>query len=147
MSPFPSWSVIPTGWAEHHRPSAESTMVTPATFIRVSGPAPYPRPDNWQDLEVLWQTKVRVQALNNAPKTADAAEQTSTIRRYLVTAPVDGPGVRLGKTADQIHVLGRRLRIVDLRPGSLLWEADYDCEENLTLAPGVPLEVSDAPGE
>lgn len=120
-------------------------MVTPATFVRVNGPAPYPRPDNWQDSTVLWKTKVRVQALNNAPTTADAAEQTVTIRRYLVTAPVDGPSVKLGKNADQIHVLGRRLRIVDLRPGSLLWEADYDCEENLSQSQPLPLEVSDAP--
>lgn len=147
MSPFPSWSVLPEGWAEHHRPTAESTMVTPARFMRVNGPAPYPRPDNWQDQWPIWETKVRVQALNNAPKQADAAEQTTTVRRYLVTAPVNGPGVRLGKNADQIHVLGRRLRIVDMRPGSLLWEADYDCEENLTLAPDIPLEVPDATGE
>lgn len=149
MSPFPGWKVIPDGWAEHHRPTAESTMVTPARFIRVNGPAPYPLPDNWQGSELLWETKVRVQSLNNAPKQADAAEQTVTIRRYLVTAPVGGPAVRLGKLADQIHVLGRRLRIVDIAPGSLLWEADYTCEENLTQGQPIPLveEVPDAVGE
>lgn len=147
MSPFPGWRVIPEGWAEHHRPPAEATMTTPAKFVRVNGPAPYPRPDNWHDSELLWETTVRVQALNNAPRQADAAEQTVTIRRYLVTAPVDGPAVRIGKNADQIHVLGRRLRIVDMRPGSLLWEADYDCEENLSQSGLVPLEVPDVARE
>lgn len=147
MSPFPSWQVIPDGWAEHHRPTAESTMKTTARFVRVSGPAPYPKPDNWQDSETLWETTVRVQALNNATKQADAAEQAVTIRRYLVTAPVNGIDIRVGKNADQIHVLGRRLRIVDIRPGSYLWEADYECEENLSQRPPIPLEVPDAAGE
>lgn len=144
MSPFPSWKVIPDGWAEHHRPTAESTMETTARFVRVGGPAPYPKPDNWTDSETLWETMVRVQALNNAPKQADTAEQEVTIRRYLVTAPVNGLDIRVGKNADQIHVLGRRLRIVDIRPGSYLWEADYECEENLSQRPAIPLEVPDA---
>lgn len=145
MSPFPSWKVIPDGWAAHHRPTAESTMVTPAEFVRVNGPAPYPRPPDWKDSQVLWGTNVRVQALNNAPRQADAGEQAVSIRRYLVTAPAHGPAVRVGKNGDQIHVLGRRLRIVDIRPGSLLWEADYDCEENLSQTGPVPLlqEVPD----
>lgn len=139
MSPFPGWKVIPDRWAEHHRPVARSTMVTPAKFVRTRGPAPYPKPDNWDGEEVLWETEVRVQALNNAPKQAEAAEQSLTVRRYLVTTPLDGPPLRLGTLADQVLVLGRRLRIVDIRPGSLLWEQDLDCEENLTQAGPVPL--------
>lgn len=144
MTPFPGWKVIPDGWAEHHRPVAQATMPTPATFVRTGGPAPYPKPDGWTGSQELWKTNVRVQALNNAPKQADAAEQTVTVRRYLVTTPLDGPPLRLGQQADQVLVLGRRLRIVDITPGSLLWEQDLHCEENLTQAGPVPL-VQEAP--
>lgn len=147
--PFPNARVIPERWAEHHRPTAESTMNTPATFHRSSGPAPYPVPPGWTGLELLWSTKVRVQALTNIRQPAEAGEQTVTTRRYLVTAPVDGPPLQAGPEGDQVHVLGRRLRIVDLSPGSNLWEADLVCEESLSQAGAVPLveEAPDGDGE
>lgn len=114
-------------------------MVTPAVFVRVEGPAPYPVPNDWKGYTELWRTKVRVQSLAVAPQQADAVEQAVTIRRYLVVAPVGGPALRLGQNADQVHVLGHRLRIVDMAPGSLLWEADYTCEEVLSQAGAVSL--------
>lgn len=140
MSPFPGWQVIPRGWAAHHRPTAEGTMHTPAVFVRNNGPAPYPKPADWQGTEELWRAEVRVQALNNAPRQADAAEQTTTVRRYLVAAPVrDAPAFKIGQNGDQVLVLGRRLRIVDITPGSNLWETDLVCEENLTQSGPVDL--------
>lgn len=146
MSPFPSWSVIPPRWAEHHRPTVNSTMRSPAQIIRVSGPEPYPRPPGWVPHEVLWSPLVRVQALDNATRESDAGEQLSTIRRYLVAAPVEGaPALRLGAKADQVLVLGRRLRIVDIAPGTYLWEMDLICEENLTQAGPVDLTPQEVP--
>lgn len=139
MSPFPGWRVIPEGWAAHHRPTVESTMQTPAKLVRVAGPAPYPEPPGWEPFVVLAETTVRVQALDNAARESDAGEQRSTIRRYLVTVPIDTPDLRLGDKADQVHTLGRRLRIVDIAPGSYLWEKDLTCEENLTQAGPVDL--------
>lgn len=136
MSPFPGTKVIPDGWAAHHRPAAEGTMTTPATFFRSAGPAPYPRPAKWDGLTAIWLTTVRVQALNVAAPSQEAGARTVTVRRYLVTAPVGGPALQVG---DQVHVLGRRLRISDLTPGSLLWETDLTCEENLTGAAPVEL--------
>lgn len=116
-------------------------MNTPATFYRVAGPAPYPAPPGWTGLALLWAPKVRVQALTNYRQPAEGAEQTVTVRRYLVTAPVGGPALRVGQQADQVHVLGRRLRIVDMTPGSYLWETDLTCEEMLSQAGPVDLEV------
>lgn len=143
--PFPSAKVIPDGWAAHHRPTAESTMNTPATFFRVAdGPAPYPEPPGWTGRTAIWLTSVRVQALSMRQRDAEAAEQTITLRRYLVTAPVGGPALRVGQKADQVLVLGRLLRIVDMSPGSYLWETDLTCEEMLSQAGPVALEVDDA---
>lgn len=144
MSPFPSTKVIPDGWAAHHRPVAEGTMVTPARFVRTAGPAPDPAPADWTGTIPLWETRVRVQSLAVAAAQGEAAEQTVTLRRYLVTAPVGGPALRVGGSEpDQVHVLGRRLRIVDTAPGSLLWEMDLTCEEVLSQAGPVALEVAD----
>lgn len=140
MSPFPGWKVIPDGWAEHHRPVAEDTMQTPATVFRVTaGPAPYPKPANWSPLTAIWMTSVRVQSLTNQAAEAHAGEQEVTVRRYLVTAPVGGPALKVG---DQVHTLGRRLRIVDMLPGTYLWELDLTCEENLTQAGAVEVVPS-----
>lgn len=141
MSPFPTTKVIPDGWAEHHRPVAKGTMQTPATFFRPTGPAPYPRPPAWNGLTTLWMTPVRVQSLNVAAPSAEAGEQTVTVHRYLVTTPVGGPALQVG---DQVHTLGRRLRITDINPGSYLWEQDLTVEENLTQSGPVALEVPDA---
>lgn len=140
--PFPSAKVIPDGWAAHHRPSMLTTMTTPATFFRVTGgPAPYPEPPGWTGLTAIWLTPVRVQALAVAPQQAEAALQAVTVRRYLVVAPLGGPALQVGQNADQVHVLGRVLRIVDIAPGSNLWEADITCEELLSQAGPVELEV------
>lgn len=142
MSPFPTARVIPDGWAEHHRPVAEGTMQTPASFFRTTGgPAPYPRPPSWTGLTAIWMSPVRVQSLNVAAPTTEAAEQTVTVRRYLITTPVGGPALQVG---DQVHTLGRRLRITDITPGSYLWEQDLTAEENLTQSGPVALEVPDA---
>lgn len=121
-------------------------MTTPAVFVRVTGPAPYPIPSDWKGLTELWRTEVRVQSLSVAPQQADAVEQSVTVRRYLVAAPLGGPPMRVGQQGDQVHVLGRRLRIVDMAPGSLLWEADYTCEEVLSQAGPVALGGPDGNG-
>lgn len=144
MSPFPNAKVIPDGWAAHHRPVAEGTMKTPAVFYRLAdGPAPFPEPPGWTGKTAIWTAKVRVQALTSEQRAADAAEQTVSLRQYLVTAPVSGPALKVGQRADQVHVLGRVLRIVDITPGTYLWEMDLRCEEMLSQAGPVKLEVPD----
>ena len=133
MSPIPGWKVIPDDWAEHHRPTAVSTMTEPAVFRRITdGPAPYPLPDDWTGSQIIWEAKVRVQAQNNAAGSADVAEQPTVTRTYLVTAPLGGPDLRAGERGDVVEVLGRQLRITDTPTGSQLWELDLICVENLT---------------
>ena len=132
MSPIPGWNVIPPGWAEHHQPTAESTMTADAVFKRISeGPAPFPVPDGWDPAEVIWNTKVRVQPLNREGAGV-SAEQPVYTREYLVTAPMRGPAIISGERGDIIVVLGRTLRITNEQFSSLPWERDFTCVDNLT---------------
>jgi hypothetical protein len=137
MSPIPGYKVVPDGWAEHHRPTAKSTMASPAVFKRVSeGPAPYPVPEGWDGSTVIWgggdpPLLVRVQQLNREGLTS-TAEQPTAVHQYLVTAPVEGPAIRSGEQGDVIHVEGRQLRVINESFGTYLWERDFTCVDNLT---------------
>lgn len=137
MSPIPGHGVFHPKWAEHHRPTAESTMTEPAVFRRLhDGPAPYPMPEGWDPSEVIWRTKVRVQALSKTARDPIPAEQPVTVHDYLVTAPVGGPNLRTGEHGDVVEVLGRTLRIVDAVTGSQVWELDLTCTDNQTQSEG-----------
>ena len=140
MSPLPGYKVIPDGWAEHHRPVANSTMTEEAVIYRsVAGPPPYPLPPGWLPEYPVLTTKARVQELKreNAPV---PGEQPSQVRSYLVTIPIVGaPPLKAGESGDTVVVLGRRYRILQIMEGTLLWELDLICSSNITQQD--PLEV------
>lgn len=133
MSPLPGTSVFPKGWAEHHRPTANSSMTEPCVVKRVSaGPPPYPMPPGYTGAVDLHTTVCRVQSLNREGG-GTPGEQPTTERQYLVTLPVIGaPAFRAGERGDVVHTLGRQFRIVNIMFGSQLWEIDLVCVDNLT---------------
>lgn len=134
MVGLPGMKVIPDGWAEAHQPVAEATMTAPATFHRIiEGPPPYPLPEGWTGQEVIWDdVKVRVQQRAQRAGDVVTGMQPTTRRQILVTCPLGGPELRAGENGDLIHVLDQWLRIIDILPGSLLWELDLLCSLNLT---------------
>jgi hypothetical protein len=133
VSPLPNTKVIPAGWAEHHRPTANGTMTEPCVIKRVSdGPPPYPKPVDWVPDATVHETVCRVQELKREGGSVPA-EQPTTERQYLVTIPVIGaPAFRAGERGDVVHTLGRQFRIASIMFGSLLWELDFVCVDNLT---------------
>lgn len=134
MSPLPGWQPLPDGWAEHHRPVAESTMTAPATFHRITaGPPPYPLPPGWDGSRIIWEgINVRVQQRSQGAGDIVAADQPTVQRQVLITCPMGGPELRAGEQGDIVRALGREFRIVSILPGSLLWELDLLCVDNLT---------------
>lgn len=137
MSPLPGWQVIPEGWAEAHRPVAEQTMQSPATFHRITdGPAPYPVPPGWTGSTLIWggepEVRVRVQQKDQRAGDIVIADQPTTQRQFMVVCPVGGPKLLAGERGDVVHVLGRELRIIDIMAGTYEWELDLICVENLT---------------
>jgi hypothetical protein len=133
VSPLPGTRTVHPQFAAHHQPTARSTMESPAVFRRISeGPAPYPLPDGWAGSELLWETKVRVQALIQRAASAVSADQPFTDRRYLVTCPLDGPELRAGERGDLIDVDGRTLRINSIAFGTYQFERDLICLDDIT---------------
>lgn len=132
MTPLPNMKPIPDGWAAAHRPVAEATMTAPARFLRIAeGPPPYPLPEDWTGEAEVWATDVRVQELKRDGQPVPT-EQPTTLREYLITAPLGGPAIRVGERGDVIEAVGRRFNIQSSMAGSLLWEQDFICTENQT---------------
>lgn len=138
MVGLPSTRVIPGGWVAHHRPVANGTMTEPCVIKRITdGPPPYPIPDGWTNEVQVWPLPdeplmCRVQELNRDGG-GTPGEQPTTERQYLVTIPVIGaPAFRAGEQGDVVHAIGRQFRISQIMFGTLLWEIDFICTDNLT---------------
>lgn len=133
MSPLQNTRVIPAGWAEHHRPTANGTMTAEGTVHRVTtGPPPYPRPEGWTGETLLHTTMFRVQQLNREGG-GNPGEQPTQERQYLLTTAVIGaPAFQAGERGDIVRVIGREFRIRQILFGSQLWEIDLMCVDNLT---------------
>lgn len=132
MSPLPGYRVIPEKFEQHHRPTVDSTRTSPGTITRVtSGPPPFPKPEGWTGTGQIYSGTFRVQELNNSASTVPA-EQPTRERQYLVVAGLDVPALQTGERGDIIHVEGRELRVQQVLFGSLLWEVDLICSDNMT---------------
>lgn len=133
MSPLPNTRVIPAGWAEHHRPTADGTKTVPGVVKRISdGPPPYPKPAGWTGETVIHEALFSVEPLNREGG-GTPGEQPTTERQYLLTTSVvDAPAFRAGERGDVVHVIGRQFRILNIAFGSELWEIDLICVDNLT---------------
>ncbi|MEO9246463.1 DUF6093 family protein [Citricoccus nitrophenolicus] len=142
---LPNHQVIPPHWQDHHRPVAESTMTA---LCRVHGPdgppvwpdvTPSPGPVYAADVPCRVQQQVGEQS-------AEAATQEVHTRDYLVTVPLSrfpdlpvtdsGPyitvtGYKPGHEGDP-HLIGRRLKVNSIQRGSLVWERDLVCTDDLT---------------
>lgn len=132
MSPLPGWKAIPEGFEEHHRPTVNATLTAPGTIHRVTGgPAPFPKPEGWTGEEQIHETAFRVQQLNREAAPTPG-EQPSQERQYRLVAPVGVPELQTGERGDIIRTAGREFRVQQVLFGSLLWEVDILCTDNLT---------------
>lgn len=138
MSPLPGWSVIPAGWAEHHRPVAVQTMTAMCTIRRIQeGPAPYQLPDGWTNEVIVWTGMCRLQELKRETSPV-TAEQPTEVRQYLIALPFENrEGVQLpqlytGERGDIVATTGRVFNLKQSMAGSLLWENDFIAWENQT---------------
>ncbi|MBE7701264.1 hypothetical protein H9623_13265 [Oerskovia sp. Sa1BUA8] len=143
--PFPGTTVIPAGWAAHHKPVTEGAMG--ATCRITTGGAGGWNPDTGATgpgaETVLYEGKCRIQAQATTPTTGDAAGQLVTQHTYLVVIPSDQPIIPTGDAGAKVRVLtvdqngdaalpGRILTVSDARYSSLRWERDLTCIDDHT---------------
>lgn len=143
MSPLPSSRVIPTGWSGHHRGVARGGM-TATCRLEQAGTGEGAWNENTQSTDppaptTSWSGPCRVQAQPTQAQDAESAGQQVTTRTYLVAVPLHAvlpeAGVNGGRVVvtacEDPTLLDRPLRIADITRGSLLWERDLVCVDDL----------------
>lgn len=140
--PFPNTRVIPNGWAAHHRPVAEGGMTA---AVHIPGP---PGESTWDDETQttrippgadIYLGPARIQLLTLTEAQRMVAEQEITTLAYLVAITLEATDVDVNDEVivDQVHddgdqsLVGRRLRVRAVARGSLAWERDLVCTDDL----------------
>jgi hypothetical protein len=136
--PIPGRGIFPPGWSEHHRPTAETAMTDTAELRRPSSRSqfdPLAVKSGYPTAELLGTVRVRVQRMPRRAGGADVGDRPVEIQLYQVSIPTSAPEVRdndqvvvtVGRSDPQL--VGKVLRIREVRLGSQLWERDLLCEE------------------
>lgn len=144
MVGLPNHKVIPDGWSEHHRATMVGTMTGVCDVLESLTPGNMPgldgagvsggsRPVQHGDVPC------RVQQLGGGD-TRSATGKESRRRDYLVTLPIEkvidlvagdeGNLIRVTE-ADDPEAVGRILTIEQILYGSLAWERDILCRDDL----------------
>lgn len=143
LMPFPSSRVTPAAWEAHHRPVAEGTFTARCT-IDAAGEGP----GTWNDTTNEYDPPARIVLHTNVPcrvqqqkqpQVSDVGTQQVTTHDYLVCVPIsitdaaEGQCVTVngGDSTLDPSLIGRPLVVTDVQRGSLLWERDLICIDNL----------------
>lgn len=134
--PLPTTRVIPSGWSDHHRPTAAATMTAECVITRPSGGGTTGPDGTWtpSPATTLYTGACRVQALPTNERLLVRGDATETHRRYLVAVEWDSADPAIGDlvavtTSVDPHLTGKTLRVIDIRYGSEQWQRDLICDE------------------
>lgn len=145
MVGLPNMKVIPEGWQAAHRPVAEGTMTGLGQLESPSGPPVFGAPEGQAGTALTNVLPCRVQQVRGEADRTTGYQRVDT-RRYLVTMPLDGvpdfevtdqgpifrlAGYQPGHEGDP-HLIGRPLRVTNVQRGTLVWERDLTCVDDLT---------------
>jgi hypothetical protein len=133
--------VLHPDWSSHHRPTAAATMSATCDITRdgtgdgIFDPAtgkttPPPR------VTVAADAPCRVQRSAFPEQARAQAEQVITTRTYLVALPHDVPEPKVDDLVEitasvDADLVGRSLRVLDVRYASEQWQRDLICQDDL----------------
>lgn len=144
MVGLPNTRVFHPDWSQHHQATADGQMTAEGTVTR-SGPPifnelfgfdvlPEPTP--------VYAGPMRVQRMQPSASAAAhmVADREVMIREYAVHLPLSVNGVVTAPVQvndlvtvtgcdDDPHIVGRALRVRDVRLGTLAWQRDLICED------------------
>jgi len=138
--PLPGTKVIPDGWSAHHQPTAEGQMTATGSLSH----PPSGEPTGWNEqagrsvygaASEYWSGPVRVQRGGQGQAVVDGDGRQVTLRGYQVSVPSTVVEVRVNDLltvatcGEDPDLVGRVLRVVDVRYGSLRWQRDLICDD------------------
>lgn len=141
--PLPNTRVIGDDWSQHHRPTAVGQLTATGRIIRpASGAAAVFNESTGRSVApspttVYGPGPIRVQRLPQAVSDSTTGDREQTIREYQVTVDFDRATTPLAVndiaivdvSPDDPHLVGRALRVRDVRLGTLAWQRDLLCED------------------
>lgn len=137
----PGTRVIPKAWEESHRPVIDRTLSGRCTITAPSQPSDLQvKADlSYEDRDPVapaFDGPFRAQQLNAKESAGLVGDQEQITAGYLVVVQADADVVvrstlRIREATDATFV-GRRLIVRKIARGSLLWERDLWCVEDLT---------------
>lgn len=136
--PLPNSKVIPDGWSEYHRPTAELVLTAAGELRRPGHQTGFDETigrSQYGDPLPYHAGPCRIQSVARNQGAADVGDRQVTIRPYRVSWPADIPEVRVNDQvkvtacSDDPQLVGHTLRVVDIPNGSLLWQRDVECED------------------
>lgn len=145
----PDTAVIPPNWSDTHRPVVEKTMTGTCTIRRPGGTGksfdPETRATTITPHAAHYEGPCRVQMLPLFGRASDAADQPVANQGYLVTITWDAAGDAVPLSVDDIvtvtaveengdpSLVDRTLIVGGITRGTLTWERDLLCTENLSV--------------
>jgi len=130
--------IIPDGWVGYGRAVAEATMTGASCEVRL--PDTHELDDNNQYVTVpgdlVWSGKCRVQRLG-PQRITSLAQQQAIFANYLVAIPYQDTDIDVGNivrvtTSVDGLLVGRSLRVAHVMVGSLVWERDLYCNDDMS---------------
>jgi hypothetical protein len=141
--PLPNTRVFHPDWSSHHYAVAEGQMTAEGTVTRPGGTSVFSELlgyDVVPDPVLIYAGPLRVQRLPLTSAAVTVADRELVIRDYQVNLPlaVDGrntPSIQINDIVavtandDDPDLIGKVLRVRDVRLGSLIWQRDLLCED------------------
>lgn len=132
---------VDPAWATHHRPTVEGTMTGRCTIRHLAGTDPTYDPTDGSssgaDNATHYDGLCRVQILSVQDHVALFGEQEITVQGYLITTTMDNDAtqvddvVAITEAAADSTLVGRQMTVAKIMAGTLVWERDLVCLENL----------------
>lgn len=135
--PLEGSRVMPAGWEAHHRPVLETTRTATITFRRFTGTTTFDAAtgSSTRASIVVFTGEVRIQEHQVTAHAIVAAAERITTHHYQVSGPVEMDleidDVGTVDAANDPSLVGREFRVVDIQRGSLLFQRDVFCTDNL----------------
>lgn len=133
----PGSRVIPAGWEEHHRPVLATTRTATITFRRISGPPVHDPATGSTDQPraVVFSGPCRIQEHQLNVHSTVAGAELITTHTYHVSLSVEADlrqnDIGTVDASDDPTFVGRELRVNDIQRGSLLFQRDVICIDDL----------------